>query len=367
MTALHKKTQWLRSMIVPCVGLGFLYSPMPMAISLIDLAFMPLVVLITGYVARNAWCSGTTIRRTLGISIWANLPFSRSIPILPIIDAHRVCLSPTPPLSDLVYTRDLCSQSIIYASIIILVHCIWNIFLRRNSATPIIACPALVSVDSQRVMQACAAMNIFGKFPGKRMGMLDSGCNELIIQLDDESRAFASNWNRDDVTVGDAAAGTFTTDGTATMYVGMDFKDTKGNQCELVAQTRVTLCAQFNWDLFPTRWFQNAGHTIIFEGKECIEARDDSGHVTVQINQLLPHGTLQSAPHRQMLGHLTLETWNHLSFFPYSFHLPPTTIHAHSMDIHSRGYSKEMLSAKYHTIFDCCDQHHVFANVISIP
>jgi hypothetical protein len=151
------------------------------------------------------------------------------------------------------------------------------------------------------------------------------------------------------------------------MYVGMDFKDTKGNQCELVAQTRVTLCAQFNWDLFPTRWFQNAGHTIIFEGKECIEARDDSGHVTVQINQLLPHGTLQSAPHRQMLGHLTLETWNHLSFFPYSFHLPPTTIHAHSMDIHSRGYSKEMLSAKYHTIFDCCDQHHVFANVISIP
>jgi hypothetical protein len=146
---------------------------MPMAISLIDLAFMPLVVLITGYVARNAWCSGTTIRRALGISIWANLPFSRSIPILPIIDAHRVCLSPTPPLSDLVYTRDLCSQSIIYASIIILVHCIWKIFLRRNSATPIIACPALVSADSQRAMQACAAINMFGKFPSKRMGMLE--------------------------------------------------------------------------------------------------------------------------------------------------------------------------------------------------
>ena len=360
MTARHTQTQWIRSMLVLCVGLGFLYSPMPMEISLIDLAFLPLVVLITGYVARNARCSGTTTRRALGISIWANLPFSRSIPILPIIDAHRVCLSPAPHLSDLVYTRDLYSQSIIYASIIILVHCIWKIFLRRNSATPIIACPALVSADSQRAMQACAAMNIFGKFPGKRMGMLDSGCNELIIKLDDESRAFASNWNRDDVTVGDAAAGTFTTDGTATMYVGMDFKDIKGNQCELVAQTRVTLCAQFNWDLFPTRWFQNAGHTIIFEGKECIEARDDSGNVTVQINQLLPHGTLQSAPHRQMLGNLTLETWNHLSFFPYSFHSPPTSIHAHSMDIQSRGYSKEMLSAKYHTIFGCCDQRRVY-------
>ena len=62
-------------------------------------------------------------------------------------------------------------------------------------------------------------MNIFGKFPGKRMGMLDSGCNELIIKLDDESRAFACDWNRDDVTVGDAAAGTFKTDGTATIEI----------------------------------------------------------------------------------------------------------------------------------------------------
>ena len=110
MTALHKKTQWIRAMIVPCVGLGFLYSPMPMEISLIDLAFLPLVVLIAGYVARNARCCGTTTRRALGLSIWANLPFSRSIPILPIIDAHRVCLSPAPHLSDLVYTLDLYSQ-----------------------------------------------------------------------------------------------------------------------------------------------------------------------------------------------------------------------------------------------------------------
>jgi hypothetical protein len=90
MTTLHTQTQWIRSMLVLCVGLGFLYSPMPMEISIIDLAFMPLVVLITGYVARNARCSGMTIRRALGISIWANLPFSRSIPILPIIDTHLV-------------------------------------------------------------------------------------------------------------------------------------------------------------------------------------------------------------------------------------------------------------------------------------
>ena len=110
-------------------------------------------------------------------------------------------------------------RCIIYASFIILVHCFLEMFLPSNSATPILACPALVSAGCQRAMQACAAMNFFGKFPGKRLGMLDSGCNELIIKLDEESRAFACDWNRDDVTVGDAAAGTFTTDGTATIEI----------------------------------------------------------------------------------------------------------------------------------------------------
>jgi hypothetical protein len=137
------------------------------------------------------------------------------------------------------------------------------------------------------------------------MGMLDSGSNELIIKLDDESRAHACEWNRDDVTVGDAAAGTFTTDGTVIMYIGVEFNDLNGQNCQLVAQTPVMLCAQLNWDLFPTRWFQNAGHTIVFEGKNCIEAPDDSGQVSVQINQL-PRGMLQSSPNRYPLGHLTL-------------------------------------------------------------
>jgi hypothetical protein len=73
------------------------------------------------------------------------------------------------------------------------------------------------------------------------------------------------------VAVGDAATGTFTT---AIMYIGVEY-------CQLVAQKPVTLCAQFNWDLFPTRWFQNAGRTIIFEGKDCIEAPDDSGQASV--------------------------------------------------------------------------------------
>ena len=133
----------------------------------------------------------TPIRMSIGMSIWTHLPFSRSIPIFPAIPADTVCLSPTHPLSDSMYMRDIYCRCIIYASFIILVHCILEMFLRSNSATPILACPALVSADCQRAMQACAAMNFFGKFPGKRMGMLDSGCNELIIKLDDESRAFA--------------------------------------------------------------------------------------------------------------------------------------------------------------------------------
>jgi hypothetical protein len=115
---------------------------------------------------------------------------------------------------------NLC-RFIIFASMVILVHRILEKKSRFHSDKSITACPAIVSADVQKALQACAVLNVFGKYPGKRMSMLDSGCNELIIKLDDESPAYAYEWNRDDVTVGDAIAGTFTTDGTAIMYIGV--------------------------------------------------------------------------------------------------------------------------------------------------
>jgi hypothetical protein len=198
------------------------------------------------------------------------LPVARSIPMFPAIaaDQSNSCLLNTPPLPDMVLKQNNLCRFVIFAGMVILVHRNLDKIPRFHSEKSITACPAIVSADVQKALQACAALNVFGKYPGKRMGMLDSGCNELIIKLDDESRAYACEWSRDDVTVGDAAAGTFTTDVTAIMYIGVEFTDLQGQNCQLVAQTPVTPCAQFNWDLFPTRWFQNAGHTIVFEGTD---------------------------------------------------------------------------------------------------
>jgi hypothetical protein len=156
-------------------------------------------------------------------------------------DQTNSCLINTPPLSDMVLKQINICRFIIFASMVILVHRNLDKIPRFHSDKSITACPAIVSADVQKALQACAALNVFGKHPGKRMGLLDSGCNELIIKLDDESRAYACEWNRDDETVGDAAAGTFTTYGTAIMYIGIEFNDLQGQNCQLVAQTPVAL------------------------------------------------------------------------------------------------------------------------------
>jgi hypothetical protein len=95
-TSLNERTQWIRSTLVICVGLGLLYSPMLMAISLIDLAYTSIVLFTTGHAVWAVWSSSTTIRTVIGttirmairMSIWAHLPLSRSIPIFPAIGLY---------------------------------------------------------------------------------------------------------------------------------------------------------------------------------------------------------------------------------------------------------------------------------------
>ena len=55
--------------------------------------------------------------------------------------------------------------------------------------------------------------------------------------------------------------------------------------------------------------FQNTGHTIIFEGKDCIEAPDDSGQVSVQIYKVIKD--LSSLTGLSSIGARRSEPYNH--------------------------------------------------------
>ena len=133
------------------------------------------------------------------------------------------------------------------------------------SSRPTVACPAEIHNEGKLALMACAALNHFGMFPGKRMGMIDSGCNELIIKLDEHSRKHAFEWDTNDRVTGSAAAGSFTTDGTARINIAMEFDDFQNQTKTLRVSTTAILCAGFQWDLFPTRWFQNLGHSVILK------------------------------------------------------------------------------------------------------
>ena len=147
-------------------------------------------------------------------------------------------------------------------------------------------------------------------------------CHELIIKLDEHSRKHAFEWDTSDRVTGSAAAGSFTTDGTARIHIAMEFDDFQNQTKTLRVSTTAILCAGFQWDLFPTRWFQNLGHSVIFEGVASLQAPMNSGNVSVQINQLLNEDANRQPPHRNPLGHLNLTQWNNLTFFPYSLEPP---------------------------------------------
>ena len=81
----------------------------------------------------------------------------------------------------------------------------------RNRASRIVAHTVYLQgpTDPQRrnvpAIRACAAINFNGEFQGQRLGMLDSGCNSLVMRFDDELRKHMSHWDRTDISRGDAA------------------------------------------------------------------------------------------------------------------------------------------------------------------
>ena len=200
-------------------------------------------------------------------------------------------------------------------------------------------------------MLACATLNVAGKHPGSRFGMLDSGCNTLILKLDNQVRTAMVDFDTRDATTGNAAAGTFHTSGTATVGVRMSFKDAHNASKRLDVTTRVTLCNEFHWDLFPVRWFQNLGHSVLYDGIQSLHDNLDSGRASVNLHQLHSGG-------RTHLGQLELHHWSNLTFFPYEF-FDLQVPNANTMHISSQSTSKATLTAKYHTIFGCASQRRV--------
>jgi hypothetical protein len=166
----NPRVQWIRSTLALCVSLGFLYIPMLMTSPLLHLALTTILFFMAGHVIWAAWHNRTTI---IGVSVWMQFPVARSIPVFPAIAADQTnsCLLNTPPLSDKVLKQIDLYRFIIFASMVILVHRNLDQVPRFHSDKSITACPAIVSANVQKALQACAALNVFGKYPGKRMGM----------------------------------------------------------------------------------------------------------------------------------------------------------------------------------------------------
>jgi hypothetical protein len=106
----------------------------------------------------------------------------------------------------------------------------------------------------------------------------------------------------------------FRTDGSATATLALLYTDLMGQQQYRHIVTKVTLCTDFFWDLFPRKWPQKFGHSVLFEvlkfeGRSSLNDPSD-GITQVSICELMSDREIT-------LGHLKLITWQNITFFSY--------------------------------------------------
>ncbi len=83
------------------------------------------------------------------------------------------------------------------------------------------ACPS-ISKDCIRV---CASINLEASYPQHRVGLIDSGCNDIVFRHDQEMRQKCIDFNPGEATVGSRVSSEFRTDGSATDTLALLYTD----------------------------------------------------------------------------------------------------------------------------------------------
>jgi hypothetical protein len=154
------------------------------------------------------------------------------------------------------------------------------------------------------------------------------------------------DFNPGEATVGSGVTSEFRTDGSATATLALLYTDQLDQQQYQHIQTKVTLCTDFFWDLFPVTWLQKLGHSVLFEGRKSLNDPSD-GITQVTICELKPDSKIA-------IGYLKLITWQNLTFFPYKLmdtvRSSITSVCAHSATIFP-GNDKTSMTTKFHVVF----------------
>jgi hypothetical protein len=210
------------------------------------------------------------------------------------------------------------------------------------------ACPSI----SKDCIRAYAFINLEASYPEHCVGMIDSECNDIVFRHDQEMRQKCIDFNQGEVTVGSGVSSEFRTDGSATVTLALLYTDPLDQQQYQNIKTKVTLCTDFFWDLFPVKCLQKLGHSVLFEGRTSLNEPSD-GITQVTICELQPDSKI-------VFGYLKLITWQNLTFFPYKLmdtvRSSITSVCAQSATIFP-GHDKTSMTTKFHVVFGHVSPH----------
>ena len=135
-------------------------------------------------------------------------------------------------------------------------------------------------VVTKHAMRVCASLNYSSHIDeGQRLGMIDSGCNSLILKLDSEVMSIVTDMNTSDAITGSSASSQFSTAGSGTVGIRCMYTDADGNDSVFEEVAKASFAKDWNFDLFSTKWFQKLGHSVIFNGRQSLHDTSKDGYL----------------------------------------------------------------------------------------
>ena len=188
--------------------------------------------------------------------------------------------------------------------------------------------------------------------------MLDSGTSTPMLKNDEHLRRHCVDIDAGERTDGTSANSTFSTDGTATVGISIDFEEPDHTPARYNVTSRVTLCSDWHFDLWPPKWFQKLGHSVHFNGRQYLGDCSD-GDTAFLLYQLSEGG-------KSFLGQVRLIEWSNLTFFAYHLFAPADDPVAATAGLDGSRGARCMLTAKYHVIFGHASMRRIRAMLTAV-
>jgi hypothetical protein len=210
-------------------------------------------------------------------------------------------------------------------------------------ASTFTAMTANIEKSKLDALLVCLKLNF--EMDDQLVGMLDSGCNMILLNSTPHIRANVSHYDPQGRVTGEGVKNTFATEASGNIGITLPGMSPDKRPIQFDLNANIQLVQDLAHNLFPVSWLTRNGCDVFHHGRTHINDPSPAGYSEIRLHEF------DRDQGRQFKGNLELKSWNDLWFFNFAVHRPVSVPAVVAAAANASAMSKISRTVKAHATF----------------